>query len=482
MQTVFLSGTRPAWAGAIAQPASEFPATPLNVLSGQIPPNLRGTLYRNGPGCLQRNDRRVGHWFDGDGGILAVQFGEKGATATYRFVQTEGYLAEKAAGKFLFPNYGMIAPGPFWNNWLRPVKNTANTSVLALKDKLLALWEGGQPHALNLEDLQTLGKEDLGGLASGQSYSAHPKVDPITGEIFNFAVGINSQLHLYKSDASGRIKQKNCFKLSGLPLIHDFVLTGRYLVFFVPPVRVNLLTAVLGIESYSDAMRWKPQLGTQILIFDRETLQLVSHSEAEAWYQWHYANGYDRETGEIVVEMVAFPDFATNQYLKEVVTGETKTYAKGTLWRVVLNPQTGKVLSREQLCDRSCEFPTVRSRQIGQPWRYTYCCVHRDNVDIRRELVGAIACFDRETNALTIADAGANCYPSEPIYVENEAGSGWLLTVVYDGNAHRSEVWIYNSDAIAIGPICRLELPQVVPFSFHGTFADASAAAVRNSY
>lgn len=471
MQTSKPPVSRPAWAGAIAQPAVEFPLTPLNLISGQIPQNLRGTLYRNGPGCLQRGGERVGHWFDGDGGILAVRFGDEGAIATYQLVKTEGHLAEKEAGKFLFPNYGMKASGPFWNNWLRPVKNAANTSVLALEDKLLALWEGGQPHALNLETLETFGKDNLDGLGSGQSYSAHPKVDPQTGEIFNFAVGINTNLYLYKSDASGRIKQQNSFKLSGLPLIHDFVLAGRYLVFFVSPVRVNLLTAALGIDSYSDAMDWKPQLGTQILIFDKETLQLVSRSEAEAWYQWHYANGYERETGEIVVEIVAFPDFSTNQFLKEVASGKTETYAKGTLWRVVLNPQTGKVVSREQLCDRSSEFPIVESSLTGQPWRYTYCCVHRENADLRRELVGAIACFDRETDTLTVADIGENRYPSEPIYVANGEDSGWLLTVVYDGNIQRSEVWIYDRDRLDDTPICRLELPQIVPLSFHGTFS-----------
>jgi len=35
---------------------------------------------------------------------------------------------------------GMTAPGPIWNQWLKPINNVANTSVLALPDKLLALW------------------------------------------------------------------------------------------------------------------------------------------------------------------------------------------------------------------------------------------------------------------------------------------------------------------------------------------------------
>src|SRR5919202_2930103 len=99
--------TRRAWANAIAQPAKEFPPTPLPVLSGKIPEGLRGTLYRNGPARLERGGIRVGHWFDGDGAILAVHFNlpsRGGAIGVYRYVQTTGYQEEAAAGQLLYGN------------------------------------------------------------------------------------------------------------------------------------------------------------------------------------------------------------------------------------------------------------------------------------------------------------------------------------------------------------------------------------------
>ncbi|HEY9741210.1 MAG TPA: carotenoid oxygenase family protein, partial [Coleofasciculaceae cyanobacterium] len=65
MITTSKPSTRKAWAKAIAQPAQEFPPTPLPILSGKIPEGLRGSLYRNGPGRLERGGVRVGHWFDG---------------------------------------------------------------------------------------------------------------------------------------------------------------------------------------------------------------------------------------------------------------------------------------------------------------------------------------------------------------------------------------------------------------------------------
>lgn len=483
MTTAIKSSTRKAWANAIIPPASEFPPTQLPIISGKIPASLRGTLYRNGPGRLERRGVRVGHWFDGDGAILAIHFntplgkggqGGSNAIALYRYVQTSGYLEESQAGKFLYGNYGMTAPGPIWNQWLKPVKNAANTSVLALPDQLLALWEGGQPHVLDLETLETKGLDNLSGLTNNLPYSAHPKRDAKTGEIFNFGIspGVNSTLNLYKSDSTGKIIQTGRTIIAGLPLVHDFVLAGQYLVFFVPPVRINLLSVLTGLYSYSDAMEWKPELGTQVLIFDRETLSLVSREETESWFQWHFGNGYVDERNSIVVDFVRFPDFTTNKRLKQVATGETNIEAEGKFWQVRINPETGKAIASHQLLDRPGEFPIVPPSQVGRNSPYTYLSIHRKEADMKRELFGAIACFDHHTQTLIEADFGDNHYPTEPIYAPDPENSeqGWILTVVYDGNSHTSEVWIFDSNALDSEPVCKLELPSIIPPGFHGTW------------
>ncbi|MBW4643093.1 MAG: carotenoid oxygenase family protein [Goleter apudmare HA4340-LM2] len=470
MHTINKKSIQKTWANAITQPGTEFPPTQLPIIAGKIPEGLRGTLYRNGPARLERGGLRMGHWFDGDGAILAVHFTDAGATGVYRYVQTAGYQAETAAGKLLYGNYGMTAPGIIWNQWLKPIKNAANTSVLALPDKLLALWEGGKPHALDLQTLETWGEDDLGGITKGLSYAAHYKQDAHTKEIFNFGIspGLNATLHVYKSNSTGKIIQKAAYQLKGVPLVHDFVLAGQYLVFFIPPVRLNLLPVLLGTGSYSDALEWEPQLGTKILVIDRETLSLVSRGETEPWFQWHFANGYVDSSGTVIVDIARYADFTTNQYLKEVATGVTHTAAKSTFSRVTLNPQIGKVTAIEQLSDQHCEFPSVPQPNVGQISRYTYMSGFRSGADISQEILTAIARFDHKTNTLTTADFGANRYPSEPIHVQD-----WVLTVVYDGNSHRSEVWVFESDRLNEEPICKLELPSVIPHSFHGTWQPA---------
>jgi carotenoid cleavage dioxygenase-like enzyme len=461
-----------AWRQAIATVGQEFPATPLPVLAGKIPDALRGALYRIGPGRVERGGIRIGHWFDGDGAILRVGFGAEGATALYRYVQTKGYLHEAAAGKLLYGNYGMIAPGPLWNHFLRPLKNAANTAVIGLPDKLLALWEGGKPHALDLETLETRGIDNLDGLTGGLTYSAHPKRDPQTGEIFNFGITgkFKGRLNLYRSDSTGTILQKRAFQLDWLPLIHDFVLAGPYLIFLIPPVKVQGLPVGLGLRSYGNSMSWEPEQGTQIWVFDKQTLSLVSRSETEGLFLWHFGNGCVDHSGMVMIDFAGYEDFNINQRLAELPTGTLKTPTKSGLWQLQFHPQTGEVKALEKGYSSLAEFPMVPPAEIGQQWRHTYFLGFGQDTDTTEEFFNAIARFDYKTGALAVADLGQNRYPLEPTYAVNPADpqSGWLLTLVYDGNRHQSEVWILDSNRLDEEPVCRLGLPHVIPLGFHG--------------
>ncbi|MGF1577317.1 MAG: carotenoid oxygenase family protein [Cyanophyceae cyanobacterium] len=473
------------WAKALAYPALEFGPLQLPILSGALPPSLQGSLYRNGPGRLERGGQQVGHWFDGDGAVLRIHFGSQNsqqsqATGLYRFVKTHGYQVESQQDRFLYGGYGMTPPGPLWQRWGRMVKNAANTSVLALNDRLLALWEAGSPHQLDLETLDTVGLADLGGtLPEGQPYSAHPKRDPHTGEIFNFGVQIGRRtlLKLYVSDPQGHIQRQATIPLTGIPLIHDCVLAGSYWVFCIPPVRLNLWPVAAGWQSYSDSLQWKPHLGTEILIVDRQSLEVVARRETDPWFQWHFANGFVDQQGDICIDVVKYGDFATNDYLAQVPSGITSTHAPGYLNRLRLDAATAKVLSVDPLIPHPCEFPTLAAAEVGHPHQSLYVLTHRPGADGVRDLFGAIGCLDLSAGdprrqSFVLRDLGPNRYPSEPIFAPDpsQPGQGWLLTIVFDGNCNSSEVWIFAAHQLQEDPVCRLGLPSVVPHSFHGTW------------
>lgn len=177
-----------------------------------------------------------------------------------------------------------------------------------------------------------------------------------------------------------------------------------------------------------------------------------------------------------ILDIVRYKDFPhVNEYLKEVVTGETHTPAKGTLWQMRINPQTGLVPEMQKVLDRDCEFPTVPPHQIGLRWRYTYLIAHRKGEDISKEIFTEIGRFDHQTGTFTEADPGENRYPNEPIYARDALNPepGWVLTLIYDASTHTSEIWVYDSERLDDQPVCRLGLPTVVPFGFHGTWKPA---------
>ena len=469
------------WSRSLSQPATEFGPTPLRLLSGAIPTGLRGTLYRNGTGRLQRGAESVGHWFDGDGAILRVNFTDAGASGTYRYVKTQGYLAEAEAGEYLYGNYGMRHPGPVWQHWLglinhTAIKNSANTSVLALSDRLLALWEAGNPHALDLETLETIGKEDLGWLKDGQPFSAHPLRDPQSGEIYSIGVDSTFTLHLYRCDREGRLLKKTAIALKDNPLVHSFVLAGPYLVFLISPIKAELFPLLLNTKAYADALQWVPERGTRVIVVDRETLTTIAENETDPWFQWHFGNGCVEADGTIRCDLARFEDFtSTNEFLREVPTGKIETPSYSSLWQLRLDPQTGRVVSNEPVVERNCEFPVVSPADVGQPWHSTYFAMHRSGVQPSEVLFGAIGRFDYSTGELTQADLGENRYVSEPIYGADAEmrDRGWLLTVIYNSRADRSELWVFDTQHLSDQPVCQLALPGVVPPSFHGTWKPA---------
>lgn len=117
------------------------------VIFGEIPKDIYGTLYRNGPGKFQIGDDKVEHPYDADGIIASIAFRDGCAYFRSRFVETREYLAEKQEEKVLFRGTfatqrsgGAIKNiGDLW------VKNVSNTNVVAVSDKVLSLFEAGQP-------------------------------------------------------------------------------------------------------------------------------------------------------------------------------------------------------------------------------------------------------------------------------------------------------------------------------------------------
>ena len=196
----------------------------IDEIDGQVPTGLRGTLYRNGSGRNDLGGQWFPHWFDGDGMISAIRFDDRGIHYRNRYVATENYRDETRAGHIVNRGFGKMRPGGVLANALRQPANVSNTSVVVRDGRLLSLWEGGPPFALDPVTLDTRGIETFGGTV--KAFSAHPKVDPATGELFNFGIdyGASTTLTPYRLDKAG-LTRLPAVKLPYPVMNHDFVLT-----------------------------------------------------------------------------------------------------------------------------------------------------------------------------------------------------------------------------------------------------------------
>ena len=84
------------WLRGFENLSREHGFVPLRV-EGELPPELRGTFYRNGPGAFDVAGERYRHWFDGDGAVTAVRLDGSAAFGATRLVETPWRDRERRA-------------------------------------------------------------------------------------------------------------------------------------------------------------------------------------------------------------------------------------------------------------------------------------------------------------------------------------------------------------------------------------------------
>jgi all-trans-8'-apo-beta-carotenal 15,15'-oxygenase len=447
-------------------------------IEGSIPPELEGTLFRNGPGLLDIHGHGVKHPFDGDGMISSIAMAQGKAYFRNRYVRTAGYVAEQQAKKPLYRGvFGTQRPGgPLANAFNLKLKNIANTHVIYWSQKLLALWEAAEPHRLDPQTLETLGLDYLNGLiAPGGAFTAHPKVDPghhgdprLVG--FSVKTGLSSTITLYELDSEGQALSQHSHTIPGFAFIHDFAITPNYAIFFQNPVSFGPLPFLLGFKGAAECIRFDPKQPTKILIIPRQGNQPMQVIETEPCFVFHHANAYEQD-GQVVVESVCydrFPSLEGSASYKEV---DFDAVPAGQLWRFSLD------LNRSQatvtpLITRCVEFPTLHPDQVGRAHRYLY--IGAAHVPTGNAPLQALVKLDNHTGDTEVWSAAPRGFMGEPLFVPRpqatEEDEGWVLVLMYNAERRCSDLVILDAQAIAAGPVARLKLPHHVPYGLHGSF------------
>ncbi|MFT4201088.1 carotenoid oxygenase family protein [Gordonia sp. (in: high G+C Gram-positive bacteria)] len=440
-------------------------------IGGTMPEALRGVLYRIGPGRLQVGGQRLGHIFDGDGMVSRFEIGPDGVGFRNRYVRTRHFA--KASPSWIGRGIGTQRPGGFLANAFRMPSNVSNTNVVSHAGGLFSLWEGGRPYRLDPESLETVGRENFDGtLKLLGAFSAHPKIDPVTGEMFNFGIEVfpRPMLRTYRRDRHGKMTSLATVPVPRPVFCHDFALTDKNLVFLVDPlVFARPVSALLGLDSIDHCLDFRRQQGTRVALVPRDggKARIV---DTEAMFHFHATNAYE-DGDDVVVEVVAHdPEQAWSPWNEAVRDYENNVSAAfgGRIERIRIS---GNRVTRERLADIDCEFPQLDHRYEGRAHPVTYAAASSIPGGDPDSLI-SVGHGDGAQEMFTVASGHTVC---EPVFAADPErdGGGWLLSVEHVADQARSRLLVLDSEHLADGPIATAELTHHIPMGFHGTFVPA---------
>ena len=465
----------------------------LRVAEGALPAGLRGVLYRNGPGKMEVHGTKYDHPFDGDGMVTRFEFGGGEVRYKNRFVRTREYVAEERAGRMLYRSFGTNLPGGLRRNLLRlRFKNAANTSVVLHGGQLLALWEGGLPHLLDPVTLETRGIYDYDGrlqnrtsrlgrlLAPHLPFSAHPKRDEETGELLNFGTlaGPSNRLVSYRVGPDGVMAAATFTPLRRLSFVHDFVVTPRYAVYFLPAVSFRVAATLLGFSSPAASLGAPRASRGTVLLVPRDGSAPIEVPSDDG-FVFHFANGYEDGEGRVVLDGMRMDTLPAASVLQDFFAGRAADLPATHPTRFVVDP-VKRTVTRTRLSATFADLPTIDPRFAGRPYRHFWAIAgQRDAPDPFFHHVLHFDLDPRDARAETLRDFGEDL-PGEPLFVPapdaTEEGAGWVITLVYRVREHRTDLYVLAPGSLET--LCRLELPHHVPPGFHGTWAPADVSSV----
>ena len=448
--------------GNFAPVRQEITAQTLQVI-GELPPDLSGMFLRNGPNP-QYSPLGQYHWFDGDGMLHGVRIHNGRAEYRNRYVRTKGWQIEHEAGKAIWS--GLLEP-PQMDNPYAPTKNTANTALVWHAGTMLATWEGGAPYAIALPTLDPVGEYTYNGkLAS--SFTAHPKIDPMTGEMMFFGYSFAPPYLQYGVVSSkGELLRTVPIELPMAVMMHDFAITENYTIFMDLPLTFSPSRMQKGKPPLMFESNRPSRFGIVTRHGDNSNIRWF---ETPACYVFHTLNAY--EEGEEVV-LIACRMNSTNVLMSEdTASAKDDSTPRLHQWRFNLNTGTVKETKIDSVAS---DFPRINENFLGRANRYGYTGRMAGS---SMPLFDGIVKYDLNTNKSQTHEFGAGRYGGEAVFAPHPDGKdeddGWLITFVYDREAETSELVIINAKDITFEPAARVLIPQRVPYGFHGAWISSA--------
>jgi carotenoid cleavage dioxygenase len=316
---------------------------------------------------------------------------------------------------------------------------------------------------------------DFNGAFTGARFTAHPKIDPETGDLVFFAYSaagrFSSTLAYGVIDRTGKLTRYDLFDAPYASMVHDFMVTRNYVLFPVLPLTGSMQRAMSGKPAYA----WEPDKRAYVGVMKRSAdVSSVRWFECDPCYVFHPMNAY--EDGDKIVGDVMQYDAAPLFPDPDGRPGDpAKAVAHLTRWTFDLATNTDG-FKREAIDDLAAEFPRFDERFSGLAYRHGYFAASSDRK--LGDRFDVLAHRDLKTNQRSAYQLPKGDVASEPIFVPRSGaspeGDGYLLATIYRGAANRSDLAVFDAAMLEQGPIVTAELSHRVPFGFHGNWKPAA--------
>ena len=453
---------------------------------GRIPDELNGAFYRNSADHTYPPLLGKDIFLNGDGMVHMVRFENGHADLKTRYVRTRKFELERKARRALFGAYR----NPFTDapEVAGEGNNTANTAVLWHHGKLYALKESGLPYELDPNTLETLGERNLGGKLN-RTFTAHPKLDPETGECIAFAYNAPGQpsrdIELYVIAPNGEITSHETFEAPYSSMVHDCLVSRNYIAFVICPMVCDWERVKQG-ESY---WHWDNTLKTQVAIIPRK-----QGVKGIRWYtcpkvamQTHTFNAWEEQTAagttlhldQFITEsgwLSQFPDLHDPDAKEKPPFGER--------WSFDLDSDSPEFRIR-RLINQIGEMPAIDPRYAMKRARHFWFGTNNPAIGPmlpwgpKGPPFTCVGHFDEAADKLNFWYAGPDSAPEEPHFVPRSPdapeGDGWILTMVGRRAENRTDLVILDALHLDRGPVAVVKFPYRVHEGFHGIWVGAKA-------
>lgn len=440
--------------GNFAPVTEEVTAFDLPV-TGELPLELTGRYLRNGPNPFADVDGTRHHWFVGAGMVHGLRMRD-GKAEWYR----NRYVGSRDLSQFRGQS---DIPGPNWND----TGGGPNTNVGGFAGKTWAMVEaGGCPVELTYE-LETVGRNNFEGTLPG-AFTAHPKVDPNTREMHAMVYAWPhwmDHVQYVVVGTDGKVRKTLDVPVPGMTMMHDMSLTEKYVVIYDQPVTVDFEM----VENYDFPFKWNPDYGNRVGLLPREgTAEDIVWIDVPLGYCFHPMNAFDSADGSVTVDLCNY----ASMFEHDLNGPFGDSMARLERWH--LNPAS-RTCSIDVIDARPNEFPRHRHSVGNQPYRYGYCT---SPSPVPGESWPTLK-HDLQAGTTTVFDHGKGRAAGEPIFVPREGSSaeddGYLITLVHDLGQASTEFVVLDAQDFDRGYVAQVNLPQRVPFGFHGNWVSDSS-------